>query len=125
MNVLLVDDDAICNLLSKKTLERMGFVNEIQTALNGADALNLFNEYSQGSRSVPDIILLDLSMPIMDGFGFLEAFRKLPFPNKENIRIVIVTSSINPNDISKAKAMGVNHYLSKPISEDKLKTALQ
>lgn len=124
MNVLLVDDDPVCNLLNRKILERTGVVTEIHTALNGAEAISLFNQYFQGSLAVPDVVLLDLNMPIMDGFNFIEAFKKLPFP-KENVRIVIVTSSIHPRDISRAKEMGIKHYLSKPMTEEKLMSALQ
>ena len=77
MNVLLVDDDRIFNLLSKKTLGNMDFIEEIHTALNGQEAIDLINDYFQGAKTLPDIILLDLNMPIMDGFGFIEAFKKL------------------------------------------------
>lgn len=124
MNVLLIDDDAICNLLSKKTLERMGMANEIHTAMNGTEAINLLNDYYQRSRSIPDIILLDLNMPIMDGFGFLEAFKRLPLAHKESVKIIIVSSSTNVRDVEKAKQMGADHYLTKPISQDKLMMAL-
>jgi CheY-like chemotaxis protein len=75
MNVLLVDDDKIFNLLSRKTLGNMDFIEEIHTALNGKEAIDLINDYFQGSKTLPDIILLDLNMPIMDGFGFIEALK--------------------------------------------------
>jgi CheY-like chemotaxis protein len=124
-NVLLVDDDKIFNFLSEKTLQRMGAVNEIHSALNGKEAIDLLNDYFQGSRAMPDIIFLDLNMPIMDGFGFIEAFRKLNIPNKEKVRIVIVTSSQDPKDMERARGMGIQHYLTKPITEEKLRTALE
>ncbi|MFZ6010628.1 MAG: response regulator [Bacteroidota bacterium] len=123
-NVLLVDDDQICNLLSSKTLERMGFAEGIQTALNGKEAINLLNAFLQNSHAMPDVILLDLNMPIMDGFDFLEAFKKLNLPHKENVKIIIVTSSSSPNDMFKAKQLGVDHYLTKPLSEEGLRRVL-
>jgi CheY-like chemotaxis protein len=119
-NVLLVDDDNIANFLSTKTLERMGYANQIDTALNGQEALSLFNEYYQGTRQLPDLILLDINMPIMDGFEFLEAFRKLRLPRIEEVRVVIVTTSIHPNDLERAKALGVKHYLTKPLTPELL-----
>jgi CheY-like chemotaxis protein len=119
-NVLLVDDDSIANFLNTKTLERMGYANQIDTALNGQEALSLFNEYYQGTRQLPDLILLDINMPIMDGFEFLEAFRKLRLPRIEEVRVVIVTTSSHPNDLLRAKALGVKHYLTKPLTPELL-----
>lgn len=124
-NVLIVDDDSVFNFLSTKALEAMGFVNDIHTALNGQQALDLFNEYYSGTKHLPDFILLDLNMPIMDGFGFLEAFRRLDLPNKEKMKIIIVTSSIDPQDEARAKAFGITQYLSKPITEQSLRIALE
>jgi CheY-like chemotaxis protein len=123
--VLLVDDDQVCNLISKKTLQRMGIVNEVHTALNGEEAINLLNDYFQGALSLPDVILLDLNMPIMDGFSFIEAFKKLNIPNKDSMRIVIVSSSQNPNDVRKAKELGVTAFLTKPVTETNLRTAFE
>jgi len=123
--VLLVDDDQVCNLISKKTLQRMGIVNEVHTALNGEEAINLLNDYFQGALSLPDVILLDLNMPIMDGFSFIEAFKKLNIPNKDSMRIVIVSSSQNPSDVRKAKEMGITAFLTKPVTETNLRTAFE
>jgi CheY-like chemotaxis protein len=125
MNFLLIDDDPIFNLLSRKLLERMGIASHIETVLNGSEAIELFNRYFIGSLSIPDVILLDINMPVMDGFSFLEAFRKLPVPNIGTIRIVIVTSSSNAADMRRAKTLGVDHYLVKPVTEEKLREALQ
>ena len=124
MNVLLVDDDRIFNLLSKKTLERMSIVDDVHTAVNGKEAIDLINNYFQGSRTMPDIILLDLNMPIMDGFEFIEAFQKLNVHGKQNVRIVIVSSSQDPRDIERARAFGIKDYLAKPVTEEQLWKAL-
>ena len=83
--ILLVDDDKICNFIAESTLNRLGVAKEVHSALNGQEALDLFNGYFQGDVAVPDIIFLDLNMPIMDGFQFIDAFKKLDFPKKENI----------------------------------------
>jgi CheY-like chemotaxis protein len=103
----------------------MGIADEIHIAANGKEGIDLLNTHFRNSGTIPDIILLDLSMPVMDGFGFLEAFNTLSIVNKERIKIIIVTSSANPGDISKAREMGVEHYLTKPISEEKLKALLE
>lgn len=123
-SVLLIDDDSVCNFLSIKTLERMGIVNDIHIALNGKQALDLFKDYYQGSRKLPDIILLDLNMPVMDGFGFLEGFKNLNLPDQDQVKIVIVSSSQSPKDMLRARVLGVTRYISKPIKEDHLRMVL-
>lgn len=119
-NVLLVDDDKICNFITETTLNKLGVAKEVHSALNGQEALDLLNSYFLGDVAVPDIIFLDLNMPIMDGFQFIDAFKKLDFPKKDNILIVVLTSSINPNDVQRAKSLGINNYMTKPISEEKI-----
>jgi CheY-like chemotaxis protein len=124
-NVLLVDDDKIFNFLSRRTIENMGFAERIHVANNGKEALELLNDYFSGSLALPDVILLDLDMPVMDGFEFVAAFRKLKFPEKNSIRIVIVTSSENPRDRQRAEELGITHYINKPISESSLRSVLE
>ena len=119
-----MDDDAIMNFLNTKTLERMGIAKRIHTALNGKEAIDLFNDYYTGSSALPDLVLLDLNMPIMDGFQFIELFKKLRIPNSEKIKIVIVSSSNDKRDIMRAKALGIEHFLSKPVEEELLRSVL-
>lgn len=124
-NILLVDDDNIFNFLNTKLLESSGIASEIHTAGNGQEALDLLNNYFSGTTSLPDVILLDLNMPVMDGFGFLEAFKKLNLPRKEKVSIIIVTSSEDPKDMARAKRMGITNYLTKPVSREALLRALE
>jgi CheY-like chemotaxis protein len=122
-NFLLVDDDNVFNFISKATLEQMHIVKDIRTALNGKEALGLFASYYQGL--LPDIILLDINMPIMNGFEFLEAFNQLTLRGKEKIKIIVVTSSQDPEDIRKAKGLGAMECISKPLRTETLLAALQ
>src|SRR5688572_8768990 len=96
--VLLVDDDHICNFLMTKALGKLGSVKEILSALNGRQAIDLIRDCAANLRNVPEVIFLDINMPIMDGFAFLEAYNDLGTLNKEDIRIIIVSSSDNPSD---------------------------
>lgn len=123
-NILLVDDDNIFNFLNTKLLRWSGIANEIHTAENGAEALDLLNNYFSGAASLPDVILLDLNMPVMDGFSFLSAFQKLNLPRKESVTIIIVTSSNDPKDKARAQALGITKFLTKPLSEEMLLEAL-
>jgi CheY-like chemotaxis protein len=120
-NILLVDDDKIFNFLSEKTITSLGLANEIHFALNGEEALDLLELYKNGDLAKPDIIFVDLNMPIMDGFEFIEAFRRIDLPNKNSITIVVLTSSADPTDISRAKELGVKYYFNKPLSKDEIK----
>ena len=123
-NILLVDDDNVFNFLNTKILRMAGMANEIHSALNGQEALDLLNAYYIGKFSLPDVILLDLNMPVMDGFTFLEGFRRLKLPRGDSVNIIIVTSSEDPRDIVKAKELGITKYLRKPLSESALLEAL-
>jgi CheY-like chemotaxis protein len=122
--ILLVDDDAICNFLSMKTMERLGFHNEIQTALNGKQALDVLKDDYNIDHALPDVIFLDLNMPIMGGFAFLEALQKANLPGKEKMQIIIVSSSEDPEDIRRSKEFGISTYLAKPLRDESLMKVL-
>lgn len=121
-NVLLVDDDSIFHLLGTKALHRAGIADtRIHKALNGKQALELLKN---PAIPRPNVILLDLNMPVMNGFEFLEAFNKLGPAERDDTKIVIVTSSESDSDIRKAKALGAAEYLTKPLEDQKLSAVL-
>jgi CheY-like chemotaxis protein len=120
-NILLVDDDKIFNFLSEKTISSLGLANEIHFALNGKEALELLALYKLGKISKPDIIFLDLNMPIMNGYEFIDAFAAIDLPNKHLITIVVLTSSADPHDIERIKELGIKYYFNKPLSKDEVK----
>jgi CheY-like chemotaxis protein len=124
MNVLLVDDDPTFITLHKRLLERTGMDMEISSASNGQEAMSLINDYFTGVRDLPNLVLLDLDMPTMDGFSFLEAFNRIPFGKFHNPKVVILTSSSHPKDIEKVKSKGVYTYLTKPLTEETLRKLL-
>ena len=119
-NVLLIDNDTVCNLVNKKRLEQSDLVNAVRVVVNGQDALKMFTTHFNVVYQPPDLILLDLDMPVMDGFGFLEGFKKLKFQGKEKIKIVVLSSSQRDEDVSKAKALGASDFLLKPIGDIEL-----
>jgi len=120
-NILLIDDDKIFNFLSEKTIMSLGLANEIHFASNGQQALELLELTRSGEIQKPDIIFLDLNMPVMNGYEFFEAFLAMDLPDKHLITIVILTSSADPNDLKKAKSLGIKYYFNKPLSQDEIK----
>jgi CheY-like chemotaxis protein len=118
-NILLVDDDSIANFLIERIVQSTGLARHIEKALNGREALKVFTDHN--SSSLPEVVLLDLNMPIMNGFEFLQAYNNLQFEEKDNVLIILVTSSNNPSDIERARELGIKYYLTKPISADTIK----
>lgn len=119
-DILVVDDDSIANFLIERIVESTGLAGHISKALNGREALTYLRP-DDGSEPVPQVILLDLNMPLMNGFEFIKAYHELDFKGKEDILIILVTSSDNPSDIKKAKELGIKYYLTKPLSADTIK----
>ena len=112
--ILLVDDDAAANYLSKELLESLHAANEIETAENCLKALELIKK-----SDCADVIFLDIKMPGIDGFDFLERLKKLSLEKK--IKVVMLTSSVRPEDKLKAFSYkAVIDYLEKPLTPDKV-----
>src|SRR5690242_4560276 len=121
-NILLVDDDEVFHLLSNKLLQRLGITKDVYTARNGKEALEFVTTHNFSSDG-PHVIFLDLNMPIMNGFSFIEALRNEDIPAGK-IVIVIVSSSQDPTDLARAQSLGIKHYLTKPISEENVRDVL-
>jgi CheY-like chemotaxis protein len=117
----IVDDDKIYTFLIKKTIEQTNLVEMIKIFDNGLDAIDFLKKNVDNHDSLPEIILLDLSMPVMDGWGFLEEYILLSPKLGRKITIYIVSSSISPHDIGRAKSISlVSDFVIKPISKEKL-----
>ena len=117
----IVDDDDIFVFLTTKIIEQTNLVDLIKVFGNGLDAINFLKENKNNVDALPDIILLDLNMPIMNGWQFLEEYNKLNPTIGKKITIYICSSSISPDDITRAKTISeVSDYIIKPITEDKL-----
>ncbi|MEO9894704.1 response regulator [Aurantibacter sp.] len=115
LNVCIIDDDDIHLYTIKRALKEIAIPQEISTFSDGEEAINFIKDNSDNSDALPDLILLDINMPIMDGFDFIEAFVELKI--KKDIIIHMVSSSVNPNDIKRAKDIPqITEYITKPIS---------
>lgn len=120
--ILCVDDDPITLMLCKKVIAKTSFSNEIITAPNGEKALHYFKDLkqltpSEISNKLPQLIFLDLNMPVMGGWEFLEYFNSNEYADFHSVKVVVLSSTIDPEDLEKAKKYHmVIDFLSKPIT---------
>ncbi len=123
-HVLLIDDDPIFNIISKSLVKRAEFSPEVSTC---SDAIGALDELRTRVRIIyeefPDVIFLDLDMPKMDGWAFLEEFQKFPEWSVTKCRVFILSSSISHQDVEKSRSYEVvRDFISKPLTMDKLET---
>lgn len=123
--IMLIDDNEIDNLINQKMIEASGIGERIMVHSGAKSALESLKNLEKLSDSpeqlLPELIFLDIDMPIMDGFQFLEEFDRLSDAIKNYTKVVMLTSSMNPQDLSKAKKSAyVKKYLNKPLSQDAL-----
>jgi CheY-like chemotaxis protein len=117
----LVDDDDVFVFLTTRLLDKYQLVDLIKIFDNGYDALIFIKENLGNIEALPDIILLDLSMPIMDGWQFLDEYVKINPRIGKKITIYICSSSISPDDVARAKAINaVSDFIIKPMTKEKL-----
>jgi CheY-like chemotaxis protein len=114
--VLLVDDDKTTNFLNRLLLEDLGLAEQILVAENGREALRVI-EAQSASGICPALIFLDINMPVMNGFDFLEAYAKLDFAQKDSIIIVMLTTSLNPKDLARLEQFPLHGFLNKPLKK--------
>lgn len=125
-NLLLVDDDEIFTFLTKKTIEETKLVDQIKVFGNGQDAIEFLEMIADDVELLPEVILLDINMPILDGWGFLEEFISLKPNIGKKITIYIVTTSISPHDLERARNISeVSDYIIKPITKPGLVNMLK
>ena len=120
--ILFVDDDPITLMLCKMVITKALFSNEIVTAKNGQEALKYYDSLkAENSINKPQLIFLDLNMPVMDGWEFLESFNTATYSEFHDTKVIILSSTIDPEDLEKSKKYPmVIEFLSKPISKEML-----
>lgn len=122
--IMLIDDDSITNFLNELLIKDMGITDDLLIATNGQDALDELSARCDNNGYCPELILLDINMPVMNGFDFLKKFKDLEFENKQSVITIILSTSLNPGDSKKAKELKVNDYLSKPLTKKGIKEIL-
>lgn len=116
----IIDDDEIFVIVAKKIMKVAKFSDDVLIFRNGKEAICHFRENQNNSDQIPDIIFLDLNMPLMDGWDFLTEIEKVPL--EKEIRIFIFTSSIDPNDQKRSEGFKlVESFIEKPLTMEKLR----
>jgi CheY-like chemotaxis protein len=112
--ILIIDDDLLLNKINEKVLHTAGLVKELHIVLNGSQAIDYLTNRIEKNYALPEFIILDLHMPVMGGFDFIDHFQQMDFPGKSTIQLIVFTSSSSPKDKQKARDRGISHYLNKP-----------
>tara|TARA_R110002012_G_scaffold267399_3_gene451156 strand:- start:4191 stop:4616 length:426 start_codon:yes stop_codon:yes gene_type:complete len=119
--VMLVDDNDTDNFLSKKIMEHVNFSENILIKNTGKSALEYLHQNQNDLDKIPDIIFLDINMPIVDGFVFLYEYENFPPQLHEKVKVVVLSSSNNKRDINQfLNNRFVHQFISKPLSEKAL-----
>ncbi len=117
----IVDDDRIYIFGLSKLIEMNDFCQEIQVFNNGKEALDTFLKDIEAGNELPEVILLDINMPVMDGWEFLDEYVKVKHKIKNKVKIYMVSSSVNLSDLDKAKTYDdIVDYVVKPIKSSDL-----
>jgi CheY-like chemotaxis protein len=118
--VLLIDDDKICNYLHEKIIQRLNITPQVKIANNGAEALLTIKKHIIEFNEPPQLIFLDLKMPVMDGFEFLKKFKEEDPRACANTDIIILTTSTHPKDLEKISKIRKTNFYNKPLTEQNM-----
>ena len=124
ITIMLVDDNKIDLFIHSEVMKRIPSVTSVMEYTFAGDAFTYLEEHGVGAW--PDVILLDIHMPMMDGFDFLDNYEKLPAASRQKCRVIMLSSSLNGEDHEKAKANGlVFDFLGKPLDIEKLERVIR
>ena len=123
-NVMLIDDNEIDNMINQKMIESAVVAQNIfvhSSAKSAIEFLKNIERLEVADKILPDVIFLDIDMPLMDGFQFLDEFGRLGDGVQKKCKIVMLTSSLNPQDLARSKKYNaVKKYLNKPLSSESI-----
>jgi CheY-like chemotaxis protein len=123
--VMVIDDNEIDRYIANRNITKYDFAEEVITMESSRAALNFLGSLKDMTEQLPQLIFLDIRMPEIDGFGFLEEYEKLPDSVKQNCIIMMLTTSLNPTDHERANNNPyVNRFLNKPLDKDKIESLI-
>lgn len=123
--VFIIDDDSIHQRIAQIMIEKHKLFDEYTSFTEAEKAVDFLREHKDNVQQLPDVILLDLNMPVIDGWDFLELYERFRTEVSKAIRIFIVTSSVDEKDILRAQNYSaVTGFISKPLSPDIIRGTL-
>ena len=123
--LFIIDDDEMYQLILKRNIRKINPDINIISYLNGQEAIDSFKEIIISNQPIPDVVFLDINMPVLDGWQFLEEYEKIRHNINSNVDIYIASSSINEMDMKKALEYSVvKDYVTKPVTSSLLKDIL-
>lgn len=123
-DILLVDDEVIQNTINAMMLEKSPLVGNVQSVTNGKEAISFLEARFFGRRPMPEIILLDINMPLMNGFQFLENIFSNTIIDPAELHVIMLSSSFDPRDKEKAMELGIIDYIEKPLTPEHIQKYL-
>lgn len=118
-SILIIDDDPINNFLFSKIIMVSGVAEKAETVISGKKGLEFLEQKINSGEHLPDIIFLDINMPVMNGWEFLERYHAFPEQVRQQIRLYMLSSSVYHEDLLKAKSYeDVVDYITKPLTKE-------
>ena len=126
-HIVLVDDNETTSFLNNRLLGRLAVANQVSTFSRADEAFEqLWGEQAgEGSTPVPDLVFVDLKMPGVSGFEFLELYNALPQPVQEQTVMAVLTTSMHGADTARVAQYPNVEYLTKPLTEEKMRKLLE
>ncbi len=124
--ICIIDDEIIVHFIINTIISKFDNKITVLAYNNGEEAIISFKKMLPAEEHIPDIVLLDINMPVMDGWQFLDEFIKIKSQINKKIAIYILSSSSAPEDINKSKSYSaISGYLSKPLESDTLRNLIR
>ena len=124
-HIVLIEDNETTSFLNNRLLSRLGVARQVSSFAKAEEALNfLWGDAPAAPQAAPDLVFVDLKMPGMSGFDFLEHYSHLPPPAQERTVVAVLTTSMHGADTARVAQYPNVEYLTKPLTEEKMQRLL-